>query len=182
MKTLTKTLNNKKGMTLMELIVGIMMFTIISIAVSMMLAPILSSFTKANDFAEYNALLDNIANHLINDISQSTSGPVFTEGDWAEDDHGIFLTVFTQNRVIRYAVMGGILQREGLDADNNTLLFDVFSEDFYRRKLVSFMIETDETTDITAYFITVRLTERGNVGFEIQRQYAVRPLIMNQID
>jgi hypothetical protein len=169
-------------MTLIELVVGILMFTIISIAVSMMLAPILSSFTKANDFAEYNALLDNIANHLINDLSQSTSEPVFTEGDWAEDDHGIFLSIFTQNRIIRYAVMGGILQREGLDVNNETILRDVFSEDFYRRKLVSFMIETDETPEMTAYFITVRLTERGNAGFEIQRRYAVRPLIMNQID
>ena len=182
MKSLSKTLKTNKGMTLMELVVGIFMFAIISIAVSVILAPILSSFSKANDFAEYNALLDNIANHLINDLSQSTSEPLFAEGVMAEDDDGIFLTVTTQNRVIRYAVMGGILQREGLDAANNTVLLDVFSEDFYRRKLVSFIIETDETPDINAYYITVRLTEAGNAGFEIQRRYAVRPLIMNQID
>jgi len=177
-----KTFRNKKGMTLMELIVGILMFSILSIAVSVILAPVLTSFMRANDFAEYNALLDNIANHLINDISQSTSEPIFEEGVWAQDDDGIFLTIFTQNRVIRYAVMGNILQREGLDENNNTVLFDVFSEDFYRRKLVCFMIETDENPDITAYFISVRLTERGNAGFEIVRRYAVRPLIINQND
>ena len=69
MKALVKAVKNKKGLTLMELIVGILMFSIISVAISMLLAPILSSYARANDFAEYNALLDNIANQIIDDIS-----------------------------------------------------------------------------------------------------------------
>jgi len=189
LKILTKIIKNKKGLTLMELIVGILMFTIISVTVSMVLAPILSAYTRANDFAEYNALLDNIANHLINDLSQSTEPPDFNNGwtDPANPARDEFLTITTQNRIIHYAVTDGILQREGVIDEDGDLVrrwFDVFSEDFYKRKLVSFMIEeeTDETTaDVTAYILTVRLTEaRGAAPFEIERQYAVRPLILNQ--
>ena len=183
MKALTKILKSKKGLTLMELIVGILMFTIISITISMLLAPILMSYTRANDFAEYNALLDNIANRIVNDLSQSTMPPVFTPdpGPWAQDD-GIFLEVFTNNRIIRYALSGGVLQRaDRLDAAGDPDLHDVFSEDFYRRKDVSFMLEeADENPDFTGYRLTVRLTERRTAGFQIYREYAIRPLMLNQ--
>jgi len=172
----------------MELVVGMVMFTIISISISMLLAPILSSYTRANDFAEYNALLDNIANHIINDISQSTESPVITSGagGWAQEDHGIFLTITTQNRIIRYAVEDNVLQRvvgftEG--ANPQPILSPVFSEDFYKRKHVSFRVEADTNPEV--YILTVRLVENrgwGAASFEIQRDYAVRPLMLNQFD
>jgi type II secretory pathway component PulJ len=197
LKALTKIFKNKKGMTLMELVVGMVMFTIISITISMLLAPILSAYTRANDFAEYNALLDNIANEIINDISQSTAPPVFTAGSgddgFAQDNDGIFLRITTPSGIIRYAVIGGVLQREGLwqARDEYGLpvgapiprFDDVFAEDFYKRKTVSFNWEAD--TDPNVYTLTVRLTENrgwGAASFEIQRDYAVRPLMLNQFD
>jgi hypothetical protein len=179
-------------MTLMELVVGILMFTIISITVSMLLAPILMSYTRANDFAEYNALLDNIANQLINDISQSTEPPDFDPGEWTNNAPvpapapvpTPFLTIFTHNRIIRYSAQGGILLREGIDDAGNRIWFPVFSDDFYKRKLVSFMITDESDDDITAYTLTVELTEnRGDAApFIIDRTYAVRPLMLNQGD
>ena len=190
-----KSLKNKKGFTLMELVVGILMFTIISITISMLLAPILSSYARANDFAEYNALLDNIANQIIDDMSQSTLPPVFLAGEeWSENNPDRnnpepFLTVHTHSRTIRYAVINNVLEREGLvevrDALGNITSveqhwFPVFAEDFYKRKLVSFRIVPDNTTSATAYILTVRLTEdRGAAPFQIERDYAVRPLVLN---
>ena len=181
----------------MELIVGMVMFTIISITISMLLAPILSAYTRANDFAEYNALLDNIANQIINDISQATDPlpPTQTTGVWTdpnEDTRDRFLTITAQNRVIRYAVTSGVLEREGLIVERDITgeivqvtseWFPVFSEDFYKRKNVSFMVEDISTVTVTAYRLTVRLTEdRGpiNARFEIPREYEVRPLMLNQ--
>jgi len=177
-------------MTLMELIVGILMFTIISIAISMLLAPILSAYSRANDFAEYNTLLDNIANQIINELSQSTSDPVFTpgaSGQWAENNDGVFLTITTNSNIVRYAVVGGALERaDRLNPDGTPDLHEVFSEDFYKRKDVSFMwTETAVNPDFpnfTSYRLIVRLTERGPAGFQIQREYAVRPLMLNQND
>jgi hypothetical protein len=175
-------------MTLMELIVGILMFTIISIVLSMLLAPILSSYTRANDFAEYNALLDNIANQIISDLSQAVpvpdpdppnlnTNPDFTPGPggWAVNAGGD-LTITTQNRVITYTV--------AVDADSGLEVLrrngvDVFSADFYKRKNVSFRLDADNV-DNTAFRLSVRLTERGNTPFVIDREYAVRPLMLNQ--
>jgi len=187
-----KIIRNKKGVTIFELIIGILMFAIISVIASMLLAPILSSFTRANDFAEYNALLDNIANQIISDMSQSTRQPelrapgptpgVFPPGVFTPENHGLFLTIFTQNRTIRYAVNGGILQIEvgRTPPPGNLPIWEpVFSEDFYKRKNVSFRVVADNPEN-TAYILTVRLTERGNAGFVIERDYAVRPLMLNQ--
>ena len=189
LKTLTKLIKNKKGLTLMELIVGMLMFTIIAITLSVILAPILSAYTRANDFAEYNALLDNIANQIISDLSQSRDlskeippviNPRFIPstdpeaGGWADSTGGT-LTIVTQNRII-YSVEGGILQRNE---------HDVFAADFYKRKHVSFRLVGNPPTPTSprSYTLTVRLTEArepGAASFEIQREYAVRPLMLNQ--
>jgi len=196
-------LSNKKGMTLMELIVGMVMFSIISVSISMLLAPTLFAYMRANDFAEYNALLDNIANQIISDLSQSTDEPKFPPGgdwiEWRADDDSSFLTITTRTRLVRYTVgdlvfdtdnesLGGVLQRVGVNENDEPELFDVFSEDFYKRKAVSFSIEeatSNSGEDITAYTLTVRLISTGTMastgrGFEVTRDYVVRPLMLNQ--
>ena len=191
-----KLLKCKKGLTLIELIVGIVMFSIIAIAISTALAPTLFSYMRANDFAEYNALLDNIANQMINDLSQSTDKPVFDDtagaGGWAIDNSGR-LTITTNIRVITYSLrqadvrvidnIGGVLQKEGINTDGDLEFFDVFSEDFYKRKSLSFMLE-DVPGTVPAYTLTLRLRENSNLGniFEISREYAVRPLMLEQLD
>ena len=172
-----KALKNKKGMTLIEVIVGIVMFAIISLAISMVLAPTLFAYMRANDFAEYNTLLDNLANQILSDLSQSTETPVFIEDDWDSD-----VSITQNTRVINYTVA------DAGDLRNTMILFrqvgnaepsPVFSEDFYKRKNVSFKIETNETEAAVVYLLTVRLqSQSGNL--EIEREYAVRPLVLNQ--
>jgi len=166
-----KLLKTKKGFTLIELIVGLVIFGIISVAVSALLAPTLFAFMRANDFAEYNILLDNIANQIISDLSQSTDEPEFTEGTELPGTAWNRVTITTQATRVRYTVAGGVLFREV-----NGEPFEVFSEEFYRRKLVSFKLNT---FDENAYILTVRL-DHADGNFEIQREYAVRPLILNQ--
>jgi len=200
-RMLVNVLKNKKGLTLIELIVGIIMFAVISLAISTLLSPMLMAFMGANDFAEYNSLLDNIANQIISDLSQSTTDPDFVAsgGDnWLTDANGS-LTITTSARIITYTVRntapgtGGVLQREGarevLNADNElvfeTFFFDVFSEDFYKHKAVSIMLKPEGGTGTTAFVLTVRLTSTANLAsaggnFELQRDYAVRPLMLNQ--
>jgi len=168
-----KSLKSKKGFTLIELIVGLVIFGIISVAVSALLAPTLFAYMRANDFAEYNILLDNIANQIISDLSQSTEPPVFLEGGDQPDGTWNDVTITKLATRVRYTVDGGVLQRE-----INGETFPVFTEDFYRRKLVSFKLETLEGTT-TYYTLTVRL-EHANGNFVIEREYAVRPLILNQ--
>jgi len=184
-----KLLKSKKGFTLIELIVGLVIFGIISTAVATLLAPTLFAFMRANDFAEYNILLDNLANQIISDLTQSTERPtpVLTNGSEQPDGTWNNVTITTPAARVRYTVAGtdnrGILVRE-INGDPQP----VFTEDFYRRKLVSFKLEYADhiiTEGIPAdeippsYKLTVRL-EHTNRDFEIQREYAVRPLILNQ--
>ena len=188
-----KILKNKKGLTLIELIVGILMFIIIAIVVSTSLAPILFSYVRANDFAEYNTLLDNIANQIIGDMAQSTEEPKFTSG-WVVDNTGR-LTITTKSRIVTYTVentladVGGVLQvggvTAGVDEDDDPIILDdfrdVFSADFYKNKVISFRVDKD-TGPLIAYILTVRLRENSTLGniFEIEREYAVRPIMLNQ--
>ena len=167
-------LKSKKGFTLVELIVGLVIFGIISVAVSALLAPTLFAYMRANDFAEYNILLDNLANQIISDLSQSTEPPEFTEGSERPGVTWNDVTITKQAVRVRYTVSDrGILQRE-----INGETYDVYTADFYRRKQVSFKLNT--LVDSTAsYTLTVRL-EHTNRNFEIERDYAVRPLILNQ--
>jgi hypothetical protein len=160
------------------------MFVIISITVSMVLAPTLNAYMRANDFAEYNALLDNIANQIIVDLSQSVNDedfPVFINGVWFEENDGEFLAIKTRSRIVRYAVFNGVLQVEAVGENNAPIWRDVFSPDFYKRKLASFMIEADNPANPTAFILTVKLRENSTLGdlFEIERQYVVRPLMLN---
>lgn len=171
-------LKNKKGFTLVELIVGIIIFAIISLAVSMLLTPTLFAYMRANDFAEYNSLLDNIANQIISDLSQSTAPPNPVPATDA-------VTIITRTRNFNYIVNAdGVLQLEGVNVAGNPEFFDVFTADFYKRKRVSFTITADPAVPFV-YLLTVTLTGddgqgQGNQGFEISRDYAVRPIMLNQ--
>jgi len=170
-----KILKNKKGFTLMELIVGMVIFAIISISISMVLTPTLSAFRRANDFAEYNALLDNIANQIIGDLSQSVREPDF-EPDVDIDDN--VLTIHLNAKVVRYYINNGVLWREVGDT-----AMPVFTEDFYHRKSLSIAfapVDADDT-DFVSYTLTITIRENGGAGFEVSRDYVIRPLLLNQL-
>jgi len=171
---LKKILKSKKGLTLIELVVGLVIFSIISVAVSASLAPTLFAFMRANDFAEYNILLDNIANQIISDLSQSTVEPDFPEaGEWPEGWNELTITQLAA--IVNYAIdrpESGLLTKE-----MSGITWEVFPDDFYNRKTVAFKIANVE--DSSSYILTIRL-QNTNGDFVIEREYAVRPLILNQ--
>jgi len=183
---LTKILKNKKGLTLIELVVGLIIFGIISVAISMVLAPTLFAYMRASDFAEYNALLDNVANHIISDISQITEQINEDEmGVWIDNrDNNGTMTLQQSTQIVRYSVdNAGVLVKLNSLGDPHP----VFSEDFYKNKNISIKVDpsdTNATTGDTAYILTIRLTENNAMSnlFQIEREYAVRPLIINNFN
>jgi len=165
---MTGALKDKKGLTLIEVLVGCMMFAIITIAVSTVLAPTLMAYVRANNFAEYNTLVDNVANQILSDLSRSTRAPEPVPSDWDME-----IKVNLHTHTVRYAVMGGILYR----AENDVFL-PVFTSEFYKGKSLSFKIDSDIDG---SYILTVRISEittGGGAGFELEREYAVRPLAL----
>jgi len=186
-KSVINKLKSKKGLTLIELVVGLIIFGIITLTISMILTPTLFAYMRANDFAEYNALLDNIANQMINDLSQATAeldNP--PTGPWVDD-----VTIRTFARNVRYWVTendpdfnDGVLMIEGVNAAGVKTSFPVFAEDFFKRKAVNFEISVDATSTFTSYILELTITGtdgqgQGNDGFSISRSYAVRPLMLS---
>lgn len=165
-----KILKSKKGFTLVELIVSIVVFAIILTSVSTILVRILRFYAQANELAELNTLVDNIANQITSDISRVTL-PVPVQDLGKEND--VCLTIEETND-IRYTVdaLDGVLLK------NDSI---VYSKPFYKEKSLSFILNAESGAAGVAYILTVRiLSDQDGGGEMISRDYAVRPLALNQ--
>jgi prepilin-type N-terminal cleavage/methylation domain-containing protein len=172
-----KVLKNKKGITLVELMVGLLLLSIIVAAAGSTIAPMLKVYSKANEIAEWNTLLDNLANQMVSDLSEMTvpieDQPGAGAGPWSDN-----ITFTAGFRTITYAVSkdnplwdDGMLERNGIL---------VLPEDFYKRKIVSFILNDAGNHGEIAYMLTVRIEPSDGEGATISRDYAVRPLVLNQ--
>jgi type II secretory pathway pseudopilin PulG len=162
-------------MTLVELILGIAMFVIVAGTVSALVAPITNVFIKANEIAEVNTLLDNIANQIlsdfryaVDDIDDDSLDVIIDRSNTAEK-----LVISMQTHIVTYTVDGsGILMRNG---------FPVFSKDFYKRRSVRIECSlANGAVEGTAYVLTVTIINDRDGGIMSSRQYAVKPLVLNQ--
>ena len=68
-----RVIRNNKGLTLVELVIGMVVLTIILTMVVSIVMPMMQFQRRANLLAEQNSLLDNLANQIIYDISMATS-------------------------------------------------------------------------------------------------------------
>lgn len=164
-----KILESKNGMTLIELIVGMVLFVIVVTAVSTILVPMLKVYARANELAEYNTLLDNAANKIIGDLTNATA--LLKHLDVENE---ISITIDNPDDV-QYSIdsNSGVLLKNGTP---------VLSKDYYKNKSVSFSCRPVESDSETAYMLTVNiLSDRdGGNNVMISREYAVRPLALNQ--
>ena len=157
-------LKNKKGATLTELVVGLAVLSIIITASAAVLVPVLQVNSRANELAERNLLLDNIANLVIGDLASSTENPrIETIGV----DNELFITISAKDDVWYSVSDEGALLRNG---------DEVLPRYFYANNHVSF--DLAETTTPGGYTLTVTLI--NNNGSELSRGYAVNPLVLNQ--
>lgn len=159
-----KNLKEKKGMTLIELIVGMMMFAILTAAVSAVLVPMLRVYARANEFAECNTLLDNVANQIIKDLSNATK-----ELDLSADET-ILITIELDEIIYTVDNSNGVLLKNGIP---------VLSKSYYKNKSVNFSCVSISSSAGTAYMLTVIISSDEN-GEMIRRDYAVKPLALNQ--
>lgn len=172
----------------MEILVGSLIFTMVAMTVSSVMAPIMMAFNRANSLAEYSTVLDSVGNQIANDIMRGVV--LETEPDLTlpinsvfpddYDDGYVMILVRTEGTIeYRTALVGGlqILQRRISPA---TAFTDVFARDFYRAKNVSFQVT--EADDIEQGFnieVTVdsfNQMSRGAAGGSITRTFAVRTM------
>ncbi|MDR2571149.1 MAG: hypothetical protein LBD23_12805 [Oscillospiraceae bacterium] len=163
-RKLFKVLKSRSGLSLMEILVGSMMFALIAATATAVLAPMMQAYARANDFAEYNIILDSVGNKLISEIAQADDISAY-------GDNIINMTI---NGVpVVYSVNGnGILnvQREGDDRE-------VFPEGFYKGKQVGFEV-TGVVPELIVEVTVGRPPGSGPAASAavISRNYAVMPL------
>jgi prepilin-type N-terminal cleavage/methylation domain-containing protein len=155
-----KRLNNRKGVTLTELIAAMLVLSIIMLAVSMVFVPLFNAYVRANNFAEINTILDNISAVILSDLANAAEVPVF------EEDEGM-LTIEARPRV-QYSMDGDIIVRDVGGRGSQP----IFHEGFYRNNSV----RIDDYSDDTLTLVLGELRRDGTFGEIVRRSYAVRPL------
>ncbi|MCL2084511.1 MAG: prepilin-type N-terminal cleavage/methylation domain-containing protein [Oscillospiraceae bacterium] len=163
-------LRNSKGITLVELLVGMMLLSVIAAAASVVLVSIVPIFTDANDFAEYSTMLDDVANHIISDFSEMSTATSLSSAE----NHLSFNT-FNSGTVVYTTIdptidpddPGGRLWKTGVL---------VFPDIYYKGKGIGFEMEEADPAE-AGYVLTVRVFNK--YGEEaLSREYAVKPFCM----
>lgn len=173
-----KLLKNKNGMTMIELIVGMLVFSIIAISASTILVPTLRAYAKANDLAEINTLLDNLSAEVLDDISRATEVTITNTG--IAPDTNTEIKIKTNVNTVTYDATSGLLCMDGTP---------VLHEDYYKGKTVRLecykddksvplydLTTSDGTLPSTFYVRMTLFSSEGNVM--ASRDYAVNLFLL----
>jgi prepilin-type N-terminal cleavage/methylation domain-containing protein len=177
-----KRLSNNKGVTLVELIVAILVFSVIMAVSLSLVGPVFRAFEHANHFAEANTLLDNVAAVIIADV-MSVSGEVVDpiyDPDPIDPDRVLGLRV--PYHIHYYFDGDGILMRHALhDAGGSVPVFDSgfirdarFPSNARIFQNIRLGLDWELGTDYFAFTLEL-VADHGTV---LERTYTVRPLGM----
>ncbi|MEG1501167.1 MAG: prepilin-type N-terminal cleavage/methylation domain-containing protein, partial [Clostridiales bacterium] len=121
-------IKDKSGVTLVELIIGIVMFSILTISVSLIFAPTLDIYVQVNELAELNSLANNIANQIAADLTRAGDVRIIGDG--------------TANEILEMDIAGAVtdykVDSNGLAAKNSKLLMGA---PYYKHKTVDIKYE-----------------------------------------
>ena len=181
-KKTNHTMNNK-GMTLIELLVGLFVFSVIAVAVLTVLVSSLGAYMRARDYAEVNTLMDNLSALVMDEISGMTPNPPLAESEPPDEKDGDVRTIFT-TRYIVYSIHEAdpphdtrrilMWEREVDDGSGTRVRAPVLESNFYRTiSLDDAEIDVDEDKGIVTLTLTVT---PGNRGTPITRSYTARPV------
>jgi prepilin-type N-terminal cleavage/methylation domain-containing protein len=168
-----KLLKSQKGMTLVELVVGMVMFAIAVGAIGAIMVPTLRVYAEANEYAESNNLLDTLANQILDDLSEATSDDTTPAPSVAVDpDTNVeTLTFHIDTRSVAYTIGADPALPPG--PERLTILLrngtPVYTEEFYKGKNLAF---TADTSKAPVYTLTLSITG----GISISRPYSIRPV------
>lgn len=154
----SRAINNKKGMTLIELIVSMAIFAIFAMSLLLIVGPTLSNFARSKELSDAIALSTNIESVLANEISLAKAITV--------DPNGTSIVVEKYNGVkVRFEsdVTSGILLKNGEP------YFDV---KFYNGNFMSLKFAYNDTADV--YTIDLTLEGRQFADHQLYRTLDVR--------
>jgi prepilin-type N-terminal cleavage/methylation domain-containing protein len=212
-----KKIKNKCGMTLVELIAVLFIFSIIGTSVSAVLVPTLRAFARANDLAEMNTLMDNLTKELLNDLSTAKDidefglgGIEIKKANGARIAYVVGEIIDIGDDPVFMPGAQGYLHRGDSAADPSVFMpVLVLAPGFYKNKAIEIVFDVDverqsictsacvpphvpgciEVVLSAEVMVTVTVFRMispsqglnpANLEEMVQRDYAVRPLLMNR--
>ena len=175
-----KLAQDKRGISLVEIMVGMLIFSIISMTIIVIMFPTLNSINKTKDLSEMGIFADNISAQIINDTKMANIIELSKESE-----PGDTLTLVNQEHTIVYKVIDGRIKRN-YDAQKNedgAMIFnDLVSSKYYENKSVNVSYDTI-TKDVGTKTITLGckikievLNKEGETA--ITREYSVLSLVI----
>ena len=175
-----KIAQDKRGISLVEIMVGMLIFSIISMTIIVIMFPTLNSINKTKDLSEMGIFADNISAQIINDTKMANIIELSKESE-----PGDTLTLVNQEHTIVYKVIDGRIKRN-YDAQKNedgAMIFnDLVSSKYYENKSVNVSYDTI-TKDVGTKTITLGckikievLNKEGETA--ITREYSVLSLVI----
>ncbi|MCL2617597.1 MAG: prepilin-type N-terminal cleavage/methylation domain-containing protein [Defluviitaleaceae bacterium] len=177
----------RKGVTLMELVVAILVFSIILVATTSVFQPILQAHLRSTDFAEANTLLDNIATLVMESVNNSQGfaqpegrlGVSINPPDPNSALYGLtqrdYWEVGTTAQGMTFRINSGGVLEWRIDGPGGTPgnWYSVIDPGFYVNKnlLIGW------TSDSGLVTVIIRL-EHDQGWWQMERAYAARPLGM----
>ena len=175
-----KLAQDKRGISLVEIMVGMPIFSIISITIIVIMFPTLNSINKTKDLSEMGIFADKISAQIINDTKMANIIELSKESE-----PGDTLTLVNQEHTIVYKVIDGRIKRN-YDAQKNedgAMIFnDLVSSKYYENKSVNVSYDTitkvvgTKTITLGCKIKIEVLNKEGETA--ITREYSVLSLVI----
>ena len=175
-----KIAQDKRGISLVEIMVGMLIFSIISMTIIVIMFPTLNSINKTKDLSEMGIFADNISAQIINDTKMANIIELSKESE-----PGDTLTLVNQEHTIVYKVIDGRIKRnyDAQKNENGAMIFnDLVSSKYYENKSVNVSYDTitkvvgTKTITLGCKIKIEVLNKEGETA--ITREYSVLSLVI----
>ncbi len=160
-----KILKSRKGLTLVELIISIVILAIIALAIAWLMVPMMNVFDRNNTLSEMNAILDDSAKELENALSRAQRANV----------SGTRLEVVSNNQQDVYDLDQGILQKNGRNLVADGYYRDATLQVAYLDPDTGAALDGPITSGVV-----MRISAAIDGQVQMERDYAVSPMGLNQ--
>ena len=171
---------NQRGITMMELVVSLVVISLIMVAVTTVFSPMLLTFRRANNFAEANPMMDNVAMLILDDLIAATGiiPPTVEAGNPNND----ILSIQKSTHQVQYWVgpfaydsnfplIGRRIPEDLAPGGVPPHWREIFAPEFYNGKLFTFSWHWYQDTGLVR--LTIYLDSPD--GWSRYRTYTVRP-------
>lgn len=185
---LKKMAEDNRGITLVEIMVGMLIFAIITMTVIVIMYPTLNSIYKTRELSEMGMFADNIAAEVTNDIKMAESIELEKAEAGKSGSTDILTLTTTENKII-YSTADGRIKRNydeatitNVDGTVSLEFSDIVSSKYYENKgiVVSYSCinKTIDAKDV-AIGCKIKIDISNKDGETVfTREYSVMSLIL----